>query len=178
MKCKICDSKTKIWYEKLYDDRHGYPGYFDVVRCVDCGFAQTKPQILQKKIKKLYSDYYPRQDIDLNKIKRENYKINNRFRVWLRGTSHGCEYWVEKGSKVLDVGSGLGFSLLRLKSMGCKAYGIDPDKNAKTIAHKFKLNFHHGFIEDNPFRGEVFDYVIASQVLEHTNYPIRFINLC
>lgn len=178
MRCKICNSRTEIWYKKLYDDRHGYLGYFDIKRCLNCGFAQTDPQLPAEKIEGLYSKYYPRQKIDLKKIKRKNHQIDNRFEVWLKGVTHGCEYWVDKETKVLDVGSGLGFSLLRLESIGCKAFGLDPDQNAKKVARKFGLKFHHGFIEDNPFPKEKFDFVIASQVLEHTNSPKEFLVFC
>lgn len=178
MRCKICGGKTKIWFKKLYDDRHGYRGYFNIERCKKCGFAQTTPQIPDNKIQELYGKYYPRQNIDLTKIKRENYNMGNRIDNWLRGIKHGCEYWVSPKSKVLDIGSGLGFSLLRLESIGCETYGLDPDKNAQKIAKKFNLKFHLGFIDDNPFPNEKFDFVIASQVLEHTNNPINFLKLC
>jgi 2-polyprenyl-3-methyl-5-hydroxy-6-metoxy-1,4-benzoquinol methylase len=178
MKCKICEGKTEVWYKKLFDDRHGYLGYFDVEKCVKCGFAQTQPQIPKNKIQKIYSKYYPRQNLDLRNINRKNYKMENIIRLWLKGIRHGCEYWVKPRSKVLDVGSGLGYSLLRLENIGCKVYGIDPDINAQKVAKRFCLNFHLGFIEDNPFPKEKFDYVLASQVIEHTNNPIKYLKLC
>jgi 2-polyprenyl-3-methyl-5-hydroxy-6-metoxy-1,4-benzoquinol methylase len=179
MKCKICDKKTKIWYRKLFDDRHGYTGYFDIYKCPNCGFAITNPQITKNKIINLYTKYYPRQNLNLENIKRSNYKKIDRFEIWKKGLLNTCEYWIKEKSKVLDVGSGLGYGLLRLEeAMKCKAYGIDPDANAKRFANKFKLNFHHGFIEDNPFKNIRFDYVIANQVLEHTDNPIRFLNIC
>lgn len=178
MKCKICGKKTKIWYKKLFDDRHGYPGYSDVIRCTICGFGQTKPQISKRVIKKLYKDYYPRQKIDLSKIKPDNYKAPPKFKLWRKGLLNGCHFLVRPGSKVLDVGSGLGFSLFYLTNMSCKAYGIDPDENAEKLAKKINLNFHHGFIEDNPFDNIKFDYVISNQTIEHTNNPIVFLKLC
>jgi len=179
MKCKICDKKTKIWYRKLFDDRHGYTGYFDIYKCPNCGFALTNPQITKNKIINLYTKYYPRQNLNLENIKKSNYKKIDKFEIWKKGLLNTCEYWIKEKSKVLDVGSGLGYSLLRLEeAMKCKAYGIDPDTNAKRFANKFKLNFHHGFIEDNPFNNVQFDYVIANQVLEHTDNPIKFLNIC
>jgi 2-polyprenyl-3-methyl-5-hydroxy-6-metoxy-1,4-benzoquinol methylase len=178
MNCKLCGSKTKILYKKLYDDRHGYPGYFDMVKCINCEFGQTQPQIKKSKIKKLYKDYYPRQKIDLSKIKRSNYKNIKRFKMWRKGLLNSCQYWVKPKTDVLDVGSGLGFSLLYLESIGCKAYGIDPDENAVKVAKKFKLKFHHGFIENKPFGNTRFDYIISNQTLEHTNDPTTFLKLC
>ena len=72
MKCKICDKKTKIWYRKLFDDRHGYTGYFDIYKCPNCGFALTNPQITKNKIINLYTKYYPRQNLNLENIKKSN----------------------------------------------------------------------------------------------------------
>lgn len=178
MKCKICGGKTKTWYKSLFDDRHGYPGNFDVLKCAVCGFGQTKPQINKRRIMSLYKEYYPRQKVNLNKIKLENYKTPPKFKLWRKGLLNSCHFLVKRGSDVLDVGSGLGFSLLFLKNMGCDASGIDPDENAKKVAKKFKLNFHLGFIEDKPFGNKKFDSIIANQVIEHTNNPISFLKFC
>jgi 2-polyprenyl-3-methyl-5-hydroxy-6-metoxy-1,4-benzoquinol methylase len=178
MKCKLCNSQTEIWYKKLFDDRHGYPGYFDVYKCINCGFGQTKPQLPKNKIKSVYKKYYPRQRINLSKIDRSNYENIKRFKMWRKGLLNSCQYWIEPGTDVLDVGSGLGYSLLYLESIGCNAYGVDPDENAKKVANKFKLNFHHGFVEDNPFGKKRFDYVISNQTLEHTNDPTKFLDTC
>lgn len=178
MRCKICGSRLKLWYKKLFDDRHGYPGYFDVLKCTICGFAQTKPQIKENSIKKLYKDYYPRKNLDLKNIKSQDFKENHRFKFWRKGLLINCHYLVKPKSDVLDVGSGVGYSLLWLKNQGCNAYGIDPDANALRLAKKFKLNFHWGLIADNPFGNKKFDYITGSQVIEHTKDPIKFLVLC
>ncbi len=178
MKCKICAGATRVWYKRLFDDRHGYPGYFDVYKCTQCGFGQTNPQISKRKIKSLYKNYYPRKNIDPDNIKLNNYKLPQRSVLWRKGLLNGCHFLVQPRSRVLDVGSGIGYSLLYLKNMGCEPYGIDPDENAKKVAKKFKLNFHHGFIDDKPFKSKKFDFVIANQVIEHTNNPLEFLKLC
>ena len=178
MKCKICGANTKKWYKNLFDDRHGFLGRFDILRCSNCGFGQTDPQIKKSEIGSLYSKYYPRQNLDLKSIKLKNYKLPSHIEVWRKGLLNSAHFLVEKGSTVLDVGSGVGHSLLYLKNNGCQVYGIDPDKNAKKLAKKFKLNFHQGFIEDKPFRNKKFDYIIANQVLEHTNEPVSFLKEC
>lgn len=177
-KCGICNGKLSIWFEKMFDDRHGYPGYFEIWRCKDCGGAETRPKIGKNKASNLYKKYYPRQDLDLSKIRREDHKIGNRSKLWRKGLMSNCQYWVKPGSKVLDVGSGLGYGLLELEDAGCEAYGIDPDAHAKKVAKKFELRFHCGFIEDRPFGKEKFDYVIGSQVLEHTDKPVAFVRMC
>ena len=175
MTCKICSKELVIWYQDLFDDRHGYPGRFDVYKCINCGFGQTYPQLSPKKISEVYSKYYPWKKIDIDKIKKDDYKMPNKFTIWRKGLAINGQYMVKPKSKVLDIGCGLGFSLLELSSIKCKAYGIDPDGNAGKLAKKFKLKFKKGFITDNPFPKEKFDYIIANQVLEHTNSPIEFL---
>lgn len=176
--CKICGALTTSWFNKLFDDRHGYPGYFSVRRCRNCQFGQLDPQISEKQIGEVYEKYYPRQNIDLRSIKISDYKPQKISDLRRKGLLTNCHYLVPRGSRVLDVGSGVGYSLLELKMKKCRAYGIDPDSNATKFARKFRLNFHQGFIEDHPFNGMKFDYVVASQVLEHTNNPKKFILEC
>ncbi len=173
--CKICGAVAKPWIKDLFDDRHGYPGLFEIWRCPKCGFGQTLPQLSSKDIAKVYAKYYPRHNFDINTVKKEDYVVKDRDKLWRKGLLTNCQYWVKPNSKVLDVGCGLGFSLLELLSLNCEPFGIDPDKNADKIAKKFKLHFHRGFIEDKPFGKEQFDYILGSQVLEHTNDPLSFL---
>jgi SAM-dependent methyltransferase len=178
MKCKICGGKLRPWIRKLFDDRHGYPGKFDVYKCSFCEFGQTVPQLSGAKIAEIYSKYYPWKNTDIKNVKLSDFKIPNKMTIWRKGLFINGQYSVKKGAKVLDVGCGLGYSLLELKNYGCKAYGIDPDKNALKLAKKFNLNFKKGFITDNVFVKEKFDYIIANQVLEHTNDPLEFLTHC
>ncbi len=178
MKCKICGSKTRVWYKNLFDDRHGYPGKFNVYRCQNCGFGQSVPQLSSKKIAKIYSEYYPWKQIDTSKVKRNDFKMPSKNLIWRKGLYINGQYKVKPLSKVLDIGCGMGFSLLELESIKCKAYGIDPDMNAAKLAKRFGLKFQRGFITDKPFGNEKFDYIIANQVLEHTNDPIKFLKEC
>lgn len=175
IKCKICDGKLISWYKNLFDDRHGYKGKFDVEKCINCGFGQTSPQLSRSKIAKLYENYYPWKKIDITSVKRAQFKMPNKTTIWRKGLYINGQYKVKPNTTVLDVGCGLGHSLLELESIGCKAYGVDPDKNALKLARKFNLNFKVGFVEDNPFPKIKFDYIIANQVLEHTNDPLIFL---
>jgi len=177
-KCKICGGRLKTWVKQLFDDRHGYPGYFDVYRCQKCGFGQTIPQLSKNQITKVYEKYYPYKEINIDHVKLEDYQTTDRFKLWRKGLFINGQYLVKPGAKVLDVGCGLGFSLLELTNIGCEAYGIDPNINGAKLAKKFKLKFHRGFIEDKPFGKIKFDYVIANQVLEHVNDPLRFLKDC
>jgi len=58
--------------------------------------------------------------------------------------------------------------------MGCVAYGIEPDPNAQILAKILNLKVYQGFITDNPFPNIKFDYLTASQVIEHDPNPNEF----
>lgn len=178
MKCKICGSKTKLIYKNLYDNRHGYRGRFDIHICNVCGFMQTYPQLRIKNMSRIYSKYYPRKNINLDKVKKSGNNIPTKFQRWLRGLNGTCHFYVKSGDKVLDIGSGTGYSLVLIQSLGGEAWGLDPDNNAENAAKKLGLKFHKGFIENCPFPKNYFDLITASQVIEHVPEPLKFLKEC
>lgn len=178
MLCKICGSKTLKKHTNLFDNRHGYPGRFSLFKCTRCGFMQTQPQLDKKEISKIYSLYYPRKKISKNEVLKAKRNLLNKKEIRRKGLGATCHLKTRKGNKVLDVGSGIGTSLLEIESLGGEAWGIDPDSNAKRIASELNLKFHHGFLYDCPFPKKYFDLITLSQVLEHESDPIRLINEC
>lgn len=175
MKCKICGSKTRIKYKGLFDNRHGYPGKFNLLECANCSFMQTQPRLNNRQISSIYSKYYPRQNIDIKAVKMAGKNIPTMNEIKKKGLMGSCHFHTKKGEKVLDIGSGVGSSLIEIKALGGEAWGLDPDDNARKIARKLKFNFHQGFIEDCPFNKNFFDLITASQVLEHIPDPQSFI---
>ena len=178
MKCRICAGNTTVWMSGLFDDRHGFPGLFNLRRCQNCGFAQTDPRLPEKQIAEIYNQFYPRKIQNMEAVNPADFPCPNRLSVWLKGTGINCHYQAKPGSRVLDVGCGSGSSLLELKNMSCEAFGVDPEPTAGKLARKYKLKFHRGFLTDNPWPGKKFDYITASQVLEHINDPAGFVRLC
>lgn len=177
-KCLLCGNVQNLWYKDLYDDRHGYKGLFSVYRCPDCGFCKTFPSLKDNDLTDLYSNYYPRKNLNVKDINIKDHKPQSEEVLYRKGLKTNTHLFAKKGSDVLDVGSGIGYSLLELKNMGCYPYGLDPDTNAQKLAKKFKIPFHFGLINDNPYPGKKFDYICASQVLEHTTDPLEFVRMC
>lgn len=75
----------------------------------------------------------------------------------------------KKKDMLLDVGCGLGY-MASLLSKKCKTYGIDTDTKSIKLAKKVG-DGNATFLVANalkmPFKGNTFDYVIASEVIEH-----------
>lgn len=173
--CTICHSKTELIYKDLFDDRYGAPGKHSIYRCIKCGFARIFPGIAKNnRLGKFYSKYYPLLSVSPDLLQK-SVKIYPNWLLWLRGNNNTAHYHIKPNSTVLDIGSGSGLSLLEIEKLGSEAYGVEPDPNAQKIAEKLNLIVHKGFITDHPFPKLKFDYITASQVIEHDPDPITFL---
>ncbi len=87
------------------------------------------------------------------------------------------------GMRVLDAGCGGGRNLVYLMRMGCEVFGID--QNPDAVGHVRELarsivpnlpddNFQTGSVQDMPFPGEHFDWVLSSAVLHFAGSEKHF----
>lgn len=173
-KCLVCSSLTKPFLIDLFDDRYGAPGRHSVFRCVSCGFGRTYPGLKPEEIGQFYAQYYPLASTSAEQLQRQA-QVPSRWRAWLSGQDNTAHWHVKPGSRVLDVGSGSGVSLLEIGQLGGQAYGVEPDPNAAALAKALNLAVHTGFIEDRPFPNTQFDFITASQAIEHTPDPVIFL---
>lgn len=176
--CTVCGGKLEMLIKNHFDDRHGFVGKFDVLRCQTCGCATSSPRLSKAKMNKIYQLHYPTSKLDISNIKLGDYIRPTDEEISGIGTWINSHYFAKKDDDVLDVGCGLGFSLLELLNQGCRPYGIDPNLQAARLAKRFKIPFYLGYIEDEPFGNTKFDLICASQVLEHTGDPIKFLIDC
>lgn len=176
--CKICGKGTILKYRDLFDNRHGYLGYFDIYECATCGFMQTNPQLGKRQLTALYTKYYPKRDASIDAVVRAGQNLPTPKEIYSKGLATTCHFATKPGERVLDVGSGACYSLVEIRTMGGEAWGIDPDANAKKVAVKLKLKFHQGFLDNCPFPKHYFDLITASQVIEHEPDPLKFLILC
>lgn len=89
---------------------------------------------------------------------------------------------IESGSKGLDLGCGKGNITIPLASIGYKMIGIDiSSDNIKSGQANQIANDNPIFISDNAECFELeednFDFIIASEILEHLNHPEYALNL-
>lgn len=80
---------------------------------------------------------------------------------------------IEKGDRVLDVGSGPGHICGELVEMGCSAYGVDFSGAMVEIARdKYPgASFQEANAEDLPFKDGTFDSAISNFVVHHLARP-------
>ena len=178
MKCKICSLKMEVFIEGIFDNRHGYPGRFDIYRCKNCGFYSTYPQPTNQELDRLYTDYYPRSGLNPDQVKASATQLKtpkDKLAIWLNGTGNSCHFHAMPGMRVLDYGCGTGASLLEIRSLGADAYGIEVDENIRPVAKALGLNMYIGSLEDSPYPDQFFDLITLNQVIEHIPDPLTFL---
>ncbi|WP_207388086.1 class I SAM-dependent methyltransferase [Hylemonella gracilis] len=138
------------------------------------------PRLTEADLPALYSQYYPRRNIDFDLLEKESALVGKkhaRFKRWLAGTDNQGHYLAKPGQRVLDIGSGSCLSLLELRQLGVEPFGVEADPNVAVIAQRYGLNVHIGSIHDDPFPGQVFDLITLNQVIEHVPDPAALLRV-
>jgi 2-polyprenyl-3-methyl-5-hydroxy-6-metoxy-1,4-benzoquinol methylase len=144
-----------------------------IVKCNCCGLVFPNPLPVPENLQDHYGippeDYW----------KPEYFSVPENYRSSLINWMNEI-HKVEAGSKVLDIGAGLGKFMIALKKYGLDAYGIEPSlpfyeraiEKMGVEADKLKLKS----IEDSDFEENTFDVIFFTAVLEHLYEPAVIIN--
>ena len=173
MQCAICGGACRPFLAALYDDRHGFPGHFDLLQCERCGHRQLDARFSDAELVRLYSDYYPRRVAPDAEFMPHRETAGRR--AWLDGEASGAFRWVPPCVRVLDIGSGAGRALAYHQARGCDAWGVEADENARAIAERHGLQVKIGAFDPVMFEPASFDYVTLDQVIEHAADPVPFL---
>jgi 2-polyprenyl-3-methyl-5-hydroxy-6-metoxy-1,4-benzoquinol methylase len=172
--CPICGGATVLFLDRMYDDRYGYPGFYSVRRCTQCGHMHLPARFTGDELAELYTKYYPRASYTI-----EQHRVPSEprgIRGWLQGARCSAFYWVPRGVRVLDIGCGYCESLAYHKARGCEVHGVEADANARKIADKFGYNVHIGLFDPSLYEPQYFDFVTLDQVIEHVADPREFLS--
>ena len=172
MYCKICAQPSRLLYKDLYDDRHGYPGSFDLYRCDSCGFGQLQVPDGELDVESLYTRYYPRRSWTVEQVSAQAAQGQRLSRRIFNNVE--CHRYVVAG-RTLDIGCGTGQSLLELRAQGIEACGTEFDENVRRLATALGLAVHFGPLHTADFPKGSFANVTATQVIEHVPDPLVFI---
>lgn len=177
--CPVCDSKKFALTNSIFDDRYGEPNLYYLAKCIKCNHICTYPRIKHEELEDLYSQYYPRKEIDVKNLIKNAKNSGTFFSPvlrWFKGTNNQGQFIAKKGDQLLDFGCGDGTSLLESQSNGVQAFGIETDTNVKSIAKELNLNIFFGTEIENAFPGILFDIIVLNQVLEHIPDPVDVLN--
>lgn len=83
------------------------------------------------------------------------------------------------GGELLDVGCGGGAFLVRMRALGWRVVGVEPDARAIAMATSmYRLDVRRGTLEEQRFPADRFDAVTASHVIEHVHDPVALLREC
>jgi 2-polyprenyl-3-methyl-5-hydroxy-6-metoxy-1,4-benzoquinol methylase len=183
MKCKICESKNISIVKKNY---FGYiqGSYFDIFNCNECNTSF----IAEKVDKKIYDIIYNNPKIPgydryfhyANEIKKQ---ADPLFYLAQNESTYYPIYELlvdEKKLDILEIGCGYGYLTYALKKRGHSVKGIDIAQTAIAFAVE---NFG-SYFEKTDIKtfckncSTKFDMIVATEVIEHLENPIDFIENC
>ncbi|MDD9900979.1 MAG: class I SAM-dependent methyltransferase [Alphaproteobacteria bacterium] len=147
----------------------GHKDGFDLLRCADCKTVIAGPLPSEEELARYYyshgktSDYLRKRDA---KIRRGLHRVKKILRAR------------PPGRKFLDIGCNIGFTVEAAHQLGLEAYGIDIDTDAieqARLHYPAAGRFEAVPVEDYATRGDTFDMIYMSEVVEHVRDPDTFI---
>jgi 2-polyprenyl-3-methyl-5-hydroxy-6-metoxy-1,4-benzoquinol methylase len=129
--------------------------------------------ILKKFYEKDYWDITRNEGLDDS---HSNHYSVGRKRIFLSQIKY-VKKFLTKNSKVLEIGSGNGETLIELEKLNFQTTGIEPD--LKNVEHLRKILKKSKIIQSNIENldiDEKFDFIWMSHVFEHLSDPISFLN--
>ena len=175
------------------DRVHGIPGEFSIYHCEYCQAYFIQPWLTMQELLRYYPEDYGRfrhgeslqrkRHDDWRRFILEHhygYPSQSRLRKSraARIAARVLSWVAAKGvipyrgsGRVLDIGTGGGSYLFRLKQWGWSTFGVEPSETGYQRARSLGLNVFHGTLEAAGFPDSFFDVVRLSNVLEHLPNP-------
>lgn len=143
-----------------------------VVKCRCCGLIFPNPLPVPDNIQDHYGvppeDYW----------KPEYFNISDDYNANLFNWMNSIQK-LEADAKILDIGAGIGKSMIALKRLGYDAYGIEPSSPFyKRAIDKMGVESEKlvcGSVENCEFEENTFDVILLTAVLEHLYDPSEVI---
>lgn len=144
-----------------------------VMKCRNCGLIYANPLPIPCHIGMHYdipvSDYYPEGYLSEN-------QVNATYKEELDFIKEFKNYSFDQMTlKVLDIGCGIGDTLVKYKTAGFDVYGIEPSttffEKSKTVLGEDVSKVKNALFEEADFQEGQFDFVYSFNVLEHVYDP-------
>jgi len=206
--CPVCgETRREDAYRGLVDRLCGTPGTWTLRCCAGCGLLILDPRYPAAHISRAYENYpfnlaLPVAAPPLRGLARavpaaylaRAYGYEDGLPRWQRALAllavpypEGAEAAAFSvmylpcvaGGEVLDVGCGGGAFLERMRGLGWRVAGVEPDPRAAEVARaQRRLDVRAGTLDDVRFEEGRFDAVTSSHVIEHVHDPLAFLREC
>jgi 2-polyprenyl-3-methyl-5-hydroxy-6-metoxy-1,4-benzoquinol methylase len=180
-RCPVCRQADFHPYALRY--RSGYP-HAARARCRRCGAIFANPAATESELTAFYSEYYGKGNFEADEFissHTELFRESEKGGASIEREAAGFRecYRVPEcpGGRFLDVGVGLGRSLLCAARLGYEVFGTDLDQAAVNFCrqHIAYASLHTGDLFSAEYPGEHFDYVLFHHVIEHVPEPVRYL---
>lgn len=170
--CYCCGSEESSHFLTAEDDLTGKEGFFNYVKCSECGLVYQNPRIPINQIPEFYDSEYiahrkkkdwgiltPLYEHAMSKHDRDKDKLVSKY------------IKVNKDSKILDVGCAVGTFLLHMhKKYKCSISGVD-FKEDLTYPGFEKISFYQGLFYEQAIAEKQFDLITMWHFFEHDYDP-------
>ncbi len=200
--CYLCGRPGQILFTALRDRLFSAPGTWTLRYCSRDRLAWLDPRPIAEDIGKLYAEYVthaaPQEPVGrwshlLGSIRNSilvgafgyHFEDVNLALQWvasrippLRDAVGGSVMWLRAsdGARLLDIGCGGGHFLARMRDLGWKVVGVEPDEAAVKVARDhFGLDARCATLETAGFEDASFDAVTMHHVIEHMADPIELL---
>ncbi|MBI3857415.1 MAG: class I SAM-dependent methyltransferase [Planctomycetes bacterium] len=157
--CGACGADDPFLLFSSPDTRNRSSGErFPLGRCRRCGHVYVLERPPASEIGRYYPAGYDEHRRTDKPSVRKHSKRHRRIRLGA-------------GERVLDVGCGSGYDLLRLKERGCELYGVETDPGAAANARANGISVFNGSAERADFPDGHFHQVTMNHCIEHFHDP-------
>lgn len=168
--CRICgNTETHTLVKGIKDWEYGYSGHYCYKRCLGCGSIQIHPFPALEDLMDAYKvDYH-----GFAEPARKGIVYKLLYRLSEKSTMGELKKIIGAGSKILDVGCGIGLFLSRLKSMGINDIeGIDFSEFAVEHVKSRGIGCFRGTFMEFDGKAGSYDMISMNNYLEHTLNPL------
>ena len=139
--------------------------------CRNCGLAFLFPSLSPEETRRFNAESY-----DYGKAIFIP-SVHQKYRQRVKRQADFITQHLPQGGRVLDIGCYQGDLLQELHERGWQGAAIESSGQACQFLKENRphIAYHHGFVEDRPFRGEYFDLIISSRTLNHILNPVQFL---
>jgi len=174
MRCNLCGSeRNKMFVERIYSFKNKN---YNLVKCLKCGFVFVEPMPSANERREMYSEKYF-EDNKVSGFREKGYKDDeefyaDRYKLILNNLRK-----IKPSGKILEIGSAGGYFLNMARDAGYEVQGVEISKWAVDFSRKkFGLKVFNGELENAKFLDGNFNIVVAGNVLEHVENPMKFIS--